>query len=269
MGWLGGGGRTYAQIMDLPKHFQAVEAGLLAYAKGAGLLSAPLEKGRAREALLSGFLEDHLPPRISVGQGELIDSAGRTSGEADAILIDHESPVFRVGSEAAVPVEAAAGLLEVKSTLDKGQLETAVRKIARAKALERVSSGGFYSTHDEPDYRVPVPPVSVMGYIVAYSASAWDTLLGHIAENPDWYGNDYYRYGPELIVVLGRGFAYKNDNLVFAIPPGGEDWSVVHREESGLQALLAHVTEVLGRFGTLTYSFLPYFEIGQRGDAAH
>lgn len=255
--------------MDLARHFEAVEKGLLAYAEGAGILGSPLGMGRAREALLSGFFEDHLPPRVTVGQGELIDSAGRSSGEADVILIDHESPVFRVGAEAVVPVEAAPAVMELKSTLDKPRLEEAIKKIARLKALERLEGKGFWLDHDVTDYRVESPPRRAMGYIVAYEAPTWDTVLGHLVENPDWYGNDYFAFGPELICVLGRGFAYKNDRLIFASPAEGEDWQVIKREDSsGLQALIAHLSETLGRFGALSYSFLPYFDTGQRPDLA-
>lgn len=255
--------------MDLVRHFEATEEALLAYAKGAGILGSPLGMGRAREALLSGFFKDHLPPRITVEQGELIDSAGGSSGETDVILVDHESPVFRVGSEAVVPVEAAPAVMEIKSNLTKGNLEDAVRKIASAKRLERVKGNGFWSDHDTTEYRVPSPPRRAMGYIVSYDGPAWDTMLGHVVDNPDWYDDDYFAFGPELICVLGRGFAYKNDNLIFAVPEGGEDWAVVKREDSsGLQALVAHLSETLGRFGQLSYSFLPYFETGQRADPA-
>jgi hypothetical protein len=246
-------------MTDRLAYFRELETALAARARAAGILSSSTSVGRAREILVSEFLTAHLPTRITVERGELGDAEGQRSGEIEVILVDHESGALRIGGESFVPVEAAAGALEVKTTLAGRELESAIKKVARLKTLSRTQHHGLYRTHDEGGYRIEVPPRQTNAYIVAYDAPSWQHVLTKIRENPDWYENDFMRFGPEVICVVGRGFSYKNDNHIFSMPSGGESWSIVRQEHRpGLEAILGHLQETLGRYGGLTYELTAY-----------
>jgi len=143
-------------MADLTEYYTNHENALLASGKAARVLESTTSKGRAREQIISDFLQAHLPKRVAVERGEIIDSNRRSSGEVEVILVDHESSALRVGGESVVPVEAAVGLIEIKSNLSGSNLDDAIRKITRAKTLIRTKHHSFYRTGSD---RVPNVPV--------------------------------------------------------------------------------------------------------------
>lgn len=245
-------------IDKINDYFKNQEASLLASAKAAGLLTAPSTVGRSREDLLKEFFRNHLPTRLSAVRGEVIDSTGKSSGEVDAIFLDHESNAFRIGGESVVPVEACVGICEVKTSLAGPDLENSIRKVARVKHLIRAEYHGFYR-RGHGDELIEIPPRRPNAYIVAYDGLSWNTLLRQICDNPPWFEGDFMIYGPEIICILGRGFAFKNDRHLFNAPVGREHWALVLREDlPGLQQVLHHVQETISRYGTLTYELGGY-----------
>jgi hypothetical protein len=241
----------------LRQHYEDTEQALIAEGQRAGVLTSSTSIGRAREIVINGFLSDHLPKRVAVERGELIDSHDRSSGELDTILVDHDSMAWRIGGESLVPVEATPGVLEVKSSLSGKNLEDALRKVARVKSLTRVSSGGFYDSGAE-GILVPVPPPHTNGYIIAFDGPSWEHIGEQLVAHPEWYEDDFLTYGPELICILGKGFAHKNDNHILGVPEGTSAL-VTHRPVPGLEALTLHIQETLRRYGTLSYQLTLYF----------
>lgn len=242
------------------KHFEALEKSLVADAEAAGILTSPTGRGRAREMIASRFLKDDLPPRIRTLRGEVIDSAGRSSGEADLVLADTGTAAFTIGGETIVPVEAATAVVEVKSSLYGDELPDALRKVVRTKELTRTRHHGFYRPPDQ-GARVPIPPPHTYGYVVAFDGPQWRNLLKRLENNPEWCRGDYLRYGPEIICILGRGFVFKADNVVFNVPEEAGDAAAILRADlPGLQHIIGHVQQHLHRFGDLTYELTPYYE---------
>lgn len=234
------------------------ETGLLAEARATAILSSSVGRGRAREHFVSRFLTEHLPTRLVASRGEVIDSFGRRSGEVDCVLVDHESQAYRMGGEVLVPIEAATGVLEVKSSLAGDELEGAIRKIARVKLLIRTPHTGMHRSADTTP-RVPVPPRTTQGYIVAYDAPSWKTIMERLQAHPEWYGNDWWAFGPELICTLGRGLAYKNDRHYW-IPRDADlaDSGMVVEDRPCTQMLMEHIQTTLTRYGALTYELARY-----------
>jgi hypothetical protein len=236
-------------------YFREIEQALLAHGRAAGVFSSTTGLGRAREKLVGEGLRPHLPRRVAIERGELIDSVGQRTGEIDTVLVDTHRARIQVGGESLVPVEAATATIEVKSNLSGGNLEDAIRKIARVKRLTRVAHHGFYRTGDSsPPPRTPVPPTQVLGIIIAFRSPSWTTIFEKLAANPDWYGGDPMASGPDRIVVLGRGLAIKNDFTMLHGDPGTENLVYLKNEEvSGLQNVVADVQALLDRYGGLTY----------------
>lgn len=214
-----------------------------------------------REEIISDFLRAHLPKRVTVERGEIIDSNRRGSGEVDVILVDHESSSLRVGGEPLVPVEAAVGLIEIKSSLFGSNLDDAIRKITRAKILVRTEHHGFYRTSSDRIPKITLPPQRTNGYVVAYDGPSWEYVGRRLNENTEWYHDDYMTYGPEMICILTKGFAYKNDLHVFYPSRGLDQLDAVHiQNRPGLKEIVYQIEECLHRYGALTYELGPYHQ---------
>jgi hypothetical protein len=236
-------------------YYRAIEQALLAKGEAAGVLSSPTGLGRARESLVDEGLRPHLPGRVAIERGELVDSTGRRSGEADMILVDTHRGRIQIGGESLVPVEASTATLEVKTDLGGHNLEDAVRKIARIKRLTRGPHHGIYSSSSAlPNPRTPVPPTQTLCGIVGFRAPSWKTVLGKLGENPEWHDRDIMAVGPDRIVILGEGVAAKNDFTLLHGNPGTENRAFLKESGlSGLRVLVNDVQELLDRYGNLTY----------------
>jgi hypothetical protein len=82
------------------------------------------------------FLAAHLPRRLAVGQGEVIDSAGRESTQTDVLILDEDHPFYvdpDRPSLAFIEFVAAAG--ELKTRLTSEGLRETLEKSVRFKAL--------------------------------------------------------------------------------------------------------------------------------------
>ena len=67
----------------------------ISLAEARAKLSQSGDRGDVNEAAVREFLREHLPPKYRIGQGEVIDAAGRLSRQVDVVVADEEQP-FRV-----------------------------------------------------------------------------------------------------------------------------------------------------------------------------
>jgi hypothetical protein len=97
-----------------------------------------LERGGAREDIVRRFLRDHLPDRVGVDSGFIIDRDGLASRQLDVLLFDKQSTPRLPISETVnlFPAETVMQTVEVKSFLDKGALETALANIQSVAELK-------------------------------------------------------------------------------------------------------------------------------------
>ena len=103
--------------------------------------TSPSTVGAAMEQPVKKQLEQILPRGIAVGSGFVIDSEGGTSRQTDIVLYEKDiCPEFSINNTPETtyyPCEGVIAVGEVKSTLDKGSLEDAFKKIASVKKLKR------------------------------------------------------------------------------------------------------------------------------------
>ena len=97
------------------------------------------EKGTEVEEILRTFFNQHLPQRFRAASGFIIDNENNISGQTDVIIYDAlVSPVYRYSDKTLIlPVDTVASVVEVKSRLNKGDLEDAYKKIASCKSLKK------------------------------------------------------------------------------------------------------------------------------------
>ena len=95
-------------------------------------------RGDANEGAVRDFLRAHLPPTYRVGQGEVIDHAGRQSRQMDVVVADEEQPFQVDDTPRLMIIEGVSAAAEVKTTLTTNELRDCLEKGRRFKALEAI-----------------------------------------------------------------------------------------------------------------------------------
>ena len=104
-------------------HFQHLLKVLKEYSKHINNVEHSVNKGTAREALISNFLSLNLSELISFHTGELFDTYDHYSGQIDLVLHPKSSPKLNLyGAINIFPIETVLAAIEVKSTLTTGSL---------------------------------------------------------------------------------------------------------------------------------------------------
>lgn len=153
------------------------------------------ERGREAEAIVRDFLVGHLPKRFGVTSGFVIDARDTISKQMDVVVYDAlNCPMYRPSENAAIiPSNNVAAVIEVKSKLDKAELEDCFDKIASVKALAKS--------------RLPkgMPDINqTMGVAFAFTgATSIETLFSNYIELLR-DGGGLGRH-PDIVVVLDQG----------------------------------------------------------------
>lgn len=92
--------------------------------------------GGAREYFVEKFLGEIYPEKFVFGDGEIIDSAGRVSNQADVVIYDEQLPVLEYGSSKQFLSGGVMSHIEVKTDLSS-QLDNALSKVDSVKRLDR------------------------------------------------------------------------------------------------------------------------------------
>lgn len=130
--------------MDLERYFSGYEDKLLAeLSMERSSLTHSGNKGANLETKFRTFLSDHLPRRLEVAHGEVIDSMGAQAGDKfmhagqiDTIIIDDEQPKFgNLNEPSTYFIESVNAAAEVKALLTSSQISSIVEKASRFKSL--------------------------------------------------------------------------------------------------------------------------------------
>jgi hypothetical protein len=112
------------------------------------LVKHKAEKGRIVEGVVKTALRAILPGRFSIGSGFAINSIGEASSQLDLVIYDavYNAPIVLEGGTGLFPIECIYGLVEVKSRLDRAEIDSitkaigAIRKMALDKRYARYGS---------------------------------------------------------------------------------------------------------------------------------
>lgn len=99
----------------------------------------PPSAGDNREEIVEKFLNQHLPKRFGISTGFVFSHDGERSKQADLLVVDNQNnaPLYPDDRNQLWPVEAVYALIEVKTQLNRRDLEDAVAKGQRFKSLPR------------------------------------------------------------------------------------------------------------------------------------
>jgi hypothetical protein len=109
-------------------------------------------KGDLLEIAFRQFLRDHLPSRLSVGHGEVVDLSGSRSAQTDIVIANDDHPLTYPAERAGVYfLEGVDAAGEVKSVLTSDSLQDAIGKAQEFKALHAVESFLYAAARSRSD----------------------------------------------------------------------------------------------------------------------
>lgn len=143
-----------------------------------------LSTGTANEVILREFLSKHAPGNFHVSQGFICDPSDKrwVSKQCDILVYDknHYPVVYADGSIKVVWPKSAAMVIEVKTTLAKKDVASAIENIISAKRLN----------------------TSIVGLIFAFQSPSLSTVIKHLEAYPAHIPGEL---SPTAILLLDKG----------------------------------------------------------------
>lgn len=195
------------------------------------------ERGEGREQILIELLREYLPGRFGVESGFVFDVHGNTSKQTDIIIYDKFiAPRFKISGEKYVyPCESVVAVGEVKTFLDKNELEDSISKLLAIQRLDRTGGGrnrvrmGYHYIMNDEQLN---PKANDCDSIWSFIFSSDSSSLPTVARNFMQLCSNHERYlWPNFICVLNKGIlSYASDTGLVTDPRIAK--SVYHSTES-------------------------------------
>jgi hypothetical protein len=190
----------------------------------------PGESGRAREQILTAFIEQLVPSSFGVSTGFVVDALGGKSRQLDVVVYQTDyAPVFEIGRVKHFLAESVVAVLEVKAAIDsKRDLTQALDSIASVKWLDRSNRGRNKLSINRMQVRWIADPnghdAQILGAIVTEKSLISDFSKDFRA----WLHAHPRREWPNLYIDVHRfaalyRYLHPEDRY---LPP--KDWSLGH-----------------------------------------
>jgi hypothetical protein len=139
-------------------------------------------KGNLNEEAVAMWLQQWLPGSIDVCTGEVIDSDGGRSKQVDVLMFDHATTprFFSRGNINVVPIESVYAVLEVKTHLNKAEVENAFDNMKAIKTLQKKAFHEGFEKKTRKLYGLQTHYWPVQFLIFAYESDSLETVLGHV-----------------------------------------------------------------------------------------
>ena len=107
-----------------------------------------LSRGECREAVVALALRPWLPKRYGLGSGEVVGADGTRSEALDVVIFDDlYSVVFKsIGGKILCPAESVFGTIEVKTTLNRKELDEGISKGQSVARISREETDAYQFT---------------------------------------------------------------------------------------------------------------------------
>lgn len=257
----------------LKSHIDAVENHLLSISKIPANSGHSLHKGTPREAFIKEFLVNHLSERVAIGTGEIIDANSKPNqprNQIDIVIYKRDYPRLSFGGGiSGFLAESVVATIEVKSTLDKEDIEESIRTAIKVKQLKKNIVQSFFTGY--------VPP-NILSYVVAYDGPA---RMQTVAK---WINSAHLSQGvvlPQLpctleqrlqvaspsidaVFVLGKGFVhfdntpmgFINDEIRSQFP--NKKWLIADSSNGNLLLLFIFLTQAVSGVSASWLDPIPY-----------
>ena len=163
------------QHVDLRHLLLHHEQALLDGLDACKLFAHPTAKGDLGEGAWREVLERFLPRRYQVSKAFVLDAHGRTSEQIDVVIHDrHFCPLlFEKHGQCYIPAESVFAVFEVRTELDKRNIEYAQAKGRSVRRLHRTSR----PLVDRGQSRPPREPFEIIAGVLAVE-SGWSPHFG-------------------------------------------------------------------------------------------
>lgn len=233
-------------------------------------LSQSGDRGDVNEATVREFLREHLPPKYRIGQGEVIDAAGRMSRQVDVIVADEEQP-FRVDDAVRLMIiEGVAAAAEVKTTLTTTELRDCLEKGSRFKSLEAIP--GKTTMLASPQAINGNPNSDIVRFyqrrpffVFAYEGTINNDTLMEMLSEEERSGERGVVPALDAVCVLDKGFAmnlWDGNGAFTGYNPETQEmmtgWQWFDSPDYALLWLLEWLHTTMPRFAIRSSPLLPY-----------
>ena len=160
-------------------------------------------RGTYRESTLKRFLADgRLPSRYGIGTSEIVGHVHNVSRQSDLIIYDQLNGISLIYDQntQVFPIECVAGIVEVKSTLNKTKFLESLENIKSVKKLAPRETTTKRMSGISVSYPRPIPFGAIFGYRLA--GNSLDSLLDNLRE---WERDTPKEYWPNVVAVLDEG----------------------------------------------------------------
>jgi uncharacterized protein DUF6602 len=184
--------------MNLPDYMRDLSQDLLEQSRRiARDINHAVTAGEAREEAVEHILGDFLPDAFGVARGFIFSNDGQRSSQTDLIIYDKlwSRPFYGQNDSKLFAVESVYAAIEVKTNLDRADIQDACNKASRFKKLKRdwTNCG-----------KVPVIKDALYA-LWAFTAPSTSTAVDNLdAELLNWPNLEQ----PDLVVVPGRFFSF-------------------------------------------------------------
>ncbi|WP_186077772.1 DUF6602 domain-containing protein [Burkholderia gladioli] len=139
-------------------------------------------KGHLNEDAVANWIRPLLPGSVGVTTGEVIDSEGGRSRQVDVLLYDiaTTSRFLSQGDVDVLPIESVYGAIEVKTYLNKAEIENAFENMKAIKALKKLAYHPGLGSTTKLLYGKELRYWSQQFFVFAYESDGLDTVLGHV-----------------------------------------------------------------------------------------
>ncbi|MBX8532643.1 hypothetical protein K5D32_23525 [Pseudomonas cichorii] len=180
------------------------------------------ERGAGREEVIKELLKEYLPERFGVNSGFVVDINGSVSHQADIIIFDRLiAPKFKIsGNKYLYPCESVVAVGEVKSFMDKSELQDSIKKLKKVRELDRTANGsnkvrmGYHYKQNESRLSPKANNCdSIWTFIFCSDSPSLEVVTGNLINELSPLENHLW---PNLVCVLNKGIIsyHSNSGLV-------------------------------------------------------
>lgn len=177
------------------------------------------KKGEAVENIVKKFLRDYLPENLGICSGEVLDSKGNHSRELDVIIYDaQKTPIFFKSEDSQViPVECVYAVIEVKTLLNKAELNKIYVNMDSVKKLEKTA----YYPEGVIKHHVTLYGKKWTGWPINYFVFAFDSIkprgiVSSIIKRDDKESREFWNR-IDLICIMKQGVIYPAKDKTFPL----------------------------------------------------
>ncbi len=111
-------------------------------------------KGTSNENNFGDFVRQYLPRRLEIGNGEIIDSFGNRSGQADIVIVSEDHPfTFSTNRPGLFFIEGILSVGEIKTVLTSQELKNTLNNSVLYKNLKTTHGKGSMVHANESDLK--------------------------------------------------------------------------------------------------------------------